>query len=103
MVKPFGRWNKKSSGVIGNMKLGLNDTEESFEYAIKINRYIEFIYKRKRYWIDMLEVDSVTKRAIWLKDKVLSTYNDADDFLSNAQIDGVPIVDVIAESKVISY
>ena len=103
MVKPFGRWNKKSSGVIGNMKLGLNDTEESFEYAIKINRCIEFIYKRKRYWIDMLEVDSVTKRAIWLKDKVLSTYNDADDFLSNAQIDGVPIVDVIAESKVISY
>ena len=85
------------------MKLGLNDTEESFEYAIKINRCIEFIYKRKRYWIDMLEVDSVTKRAIWLKDKVLSTYNDADDFLSNAQIDGVPIVDVIAESKVISY
>ena len=103
MVKPFGRWNKKSSGVIGNMKLGLNDTEESFEYAIKINRCIEFIYKRKRYWIDMLEVDSVTKRAIWLKDKVLSTYSDADDFLSNAQIDGVPIVDVIAESKVISY
>ena len=85
------------------MKLGFNDTEESFEYAIKINRCIEFIYKRKRYWIDMLEVDSVTKRAIWLKDKVLSTYNDADDFLSNAQIDGVPIVDVIAESKVISY
>ena len=86
-----------------SMKLGFNDIEESFEYAIKINRCIEFIYKRKRYWIDMLEVDSVTKRAIWLKDKVLSTYNDADDFLSNAQIDGVPIVDVIAESKVISY
>ena len=85
------------------MKLGFNDIEESFEYAIKINRCIEFIYKRKRYWIDMLEVDSVTKRAIWLKDEVLSTYNDADDFLSNAQIDGVPIVDVIAESKVISY
>ena len=85
------------------MKLGFNDIEESFEYAIKINRCIEFIYKRKRYWIDMLEVDGVVKRAIWLKDKVLSVYNDADDFLANAHIDGVPIADVIAESKVISY
>ena len=29
------------------MKLGFNDTEESFEYAIQINRCIEFVYKRK--------------------------------------------------------
>ena len=41
------------------MKLGFNDTEETFDYAIRINRCIEFIYKRKRYWIDMLEVDGV--------------------------------------------
>ena len=85
------------------MKLGFNDTEESFDYAIKINRCIEFIYKRKRYWIDTTTINGVVKRAIWLKDKVLSTYNDADDFLANAQIDGVPIADVIAESQVISY
>ncbi len=85
------------------MKLGFNDTEETFDYAIRINRCIEFIYKKKRYWIDMLEVDGVVKRAIWLKDKVLSVYNDADDFLANAHIDGVPIADVIAESRIISY
>lgn len=46
------------------MKLGFNDTEETFDYAIRINRCIEFIYKRKHYWIDMLEVDGVVKRAI---------------------------------------
>lgn len=46
------------------MKLGFNDTEETSDYAIRIKRYIEFIYKRKRYWIDMLEVDGVVKRAI---------------------------------------
>ena len=51
----------------------------------------------------MLEVDGVVKRAIWLKDKVLSVYNDADDFLANARIDGVPILDVIAESRIVSY
>ncbi len=55
------------------MKLGFNDAEETFVYAITINRCIEFIYKRKRYWIDMLEVD------------------------------GVPITNVIAESKIVSY
>ena len=91
------------SGVIGNMKLGFNDTEDSFEYAIKINRCIEFVYKRKHYWIDTITIDGITKRAIWLKDKVLSTYNDADDFLLNAQIDGVPITEVIAQSKIVSY
>ena len=85
------------------MSLGFNDSEETFEDAIRINRCIEFIYKRKRYWIDMLEVDGVVKRAIWLKDKVLSIYNDADDFLANAQIDGVPIAQVIAESNIVSY
>ena len=47
------------------MKLGFNDTEETFDYAIRINRCIKFIYKRKRYWIDMIEVDGVVKRAIW--------------------------------------
>ena len=46
------------------MKLGFNDTEETFDYAIRINRCIEFIYKRNHYWIDMLEVDGVVKRAI---------------------------------------
>lgn len=85
------------------MKLGFNDADENFEFAIRINRCIEFIYKRKRYWIDILEIDGVNKRAIWRKDKILSTYKDAEDFLANAQIDGVPIRDVIAESRVISY
>lgn len=85
------------------MKLGFNDTEESFEFAIRINRCVEFVYKRKHYWIDMVEIDGVNKRAIWCKDKILSTYNNADDFLANAQIDGIPIKDVIAQSRIISY
>ena len=33
------------------MKLGFNDTEETFDYAIRIYRCIEFIYKRRRYWM----------------------------------------------------
>ena len=32
----------------------------------------------------------------------IMTY-DADDFLANAHIDGVPIADVIAESRIVSY
>lgn len=85
------------------MELGFHDTEESFDFAVKINRCIEFIYKKKHYWIDVLEENGVYKRAIWREDNVISTYNDADDFLANAQIDGVPIREVIARSKVVSY
>lgn len=29
------------------MKLGVNATKETFDYAIRINRCVEFIYKRK--------------------------------------------------------
>ena len=85
------------------MKLGFNDIEETFEYAIKINRCIEFVYKGKHYWIDMVEVDGVSKRAIWQEDEVLSIYDDAEDFLSHAQIDGLPIAQVINESQIVSY
>ena len=38
------------------MKKGFFNSEETFEDAIKINRCIEFIYKRKRYWIDLATI-----------------------------------------------
>ncbi len=48
------------------MKLDFNDTEETFDYAIRINRCIEFIYKRKRYWLssrDKVEVIFPNKKS----------------------------------------
>ena len=85
------------------MRKGFNDSEETFEDAIKINRCIECIYKRKRYWIDLATINGVQKRAIWQDDKVLATFDSAEDFLANAQIDDVPIAQVIAESTIVSY
>lgn len=85
------------------MKLGFHDSEETFEDAIKINRCIEFLYKRKHYWIDITTVDGLPKRAIWCNEQILSTYDNADDFLQNANINGVPIKEVIDQSKILSY
>ena len=85
------------------MKKGFLDSEETFEDAIKINRCIEFIYKKKHYWIDLATIDGVQKRAIWQNDKILATFENAEDFLANAKIDGVPIKDVIDNSHIVSY
>jgi len=81
------------------MKLGWTDKEETFEYAVKINRCIEFIYKRKHYWIDTLD----GKIALYHNSTILLKYENAEEFLNKANIDGIPIVNVIEKAHIVSY
>lgn len=81
------------------MKLGWTDKEETFEYAIEINRCIEFIYKKKHYWIDTKD----GKRAIFYGSNIIAEYENAEEFLKNAKIDGISIKEVIEHSHIVSY
>jgi hypothetical protein len=85
--------------------LGWHDEEETFDFAVQINRCIEFEYKGKVYAIDhATQINPEWKRAIWQGvGNVISHFKDADDFLQNAHIDSISIREVIAASYIISY